>query len=770
MQVATTSLARPQKSRQRIDKEAVKEAAAGRWPEIFEALAGVPAETFNGRHQGCPVCGGKDRFRYIDSDKGGAICNQCFTTKNGDGLGVLQWLQPEKPFPVIVQEVSDYLGGIQVQTGTVTAKPVAAKAPARKEAPTPADPETMDKVYREYISQLPLISRHQQALRDRGLTDEAIERAGLKSIAPKLTAKPNLAVLTKFPGIKSRVPGLDRGAYAPVGILIPIRDQYRRIIAGQVRQDPPKDEQNKYVLLTNHHPEKHPNGLSPSAGYHVPLRKDGKPVFDWEEIRIVEGAFNAEVNNAILPQVPTVGLLGVNNIKPIQGFLLEHKFKRVILAPDADVTENTGVAEATIKLTEFCHEHKIDVVIERWDRETAKGRDDLANLNILPDTLVGDAVIEFIDELKKTTPVEEFGFEVITAAELDRKHLPIDYLIPGILVASQPAMIAGASKTLKTGTALDLAISLASGQPFLGEAEVTRPVKVGMFSGESGMPVLQETSRRICRQKGFSLGELGERFVLCDTIPKVKQVSQIDAFRSVIQDHKLEVVIVDPLYLSLDGADLANVFAMGEQLDIFGRMGKELGVTMVLLHHTRKLTTNASEYQPLELSDMSAAGVAEFARQWLLISRRSKYDPDSSIHQLWLSAGGSAGHSRLLAVDIDEGHQSDEGGRKWDVTVMPANEAKKLAAEAAKERREAAKETKREETQKARREKVKRAFLGNPVLTSRELRDLAGFSADAAREIIAYMLRIGEMEKTVTTKNGREYEALSMNWKNVTDS
>lgn len=73
-------------------KELVKQAAADRWPEVYAATAGVDQFVFDGDHHPCPKCGGKDRFRMIDMSAGACICNQCLTTKNGDGLAVLQWL------------------------------------------------------------------------------------------------------------------------------------------------------------------------------------------------------------------------------------------------------------------------------------------------------------------------------------------------------------------------------------------------------------------------------------------------------------------------------------------------------------------------------------------------------------------------------------------------------------------------------------------------------------------------------------------------------
>ena len=62
------------------------EAAEGRWREILPAL-GVPLKVLNGKHQPCPSCGGKDRFRFTDvRGHGDYFCSQC---GSGKGLQLL---------------------------------------------------------------------------------------------------------------------------------------------------------------------------------------------------------------------------------------------------------------------------------------------------------------------------------------------------------------------------------------------------------------------------------------------------------------------------------------------------------------------------------------------------------------------------------------------------------------------------------------------------------------------------------------------------------
>jgi putative DNA primase/helicase len=60
------------------------ERATGRWREILPQL-GIKTRFLVNRHGPCPLCGGKDRFRWDDRDGTGSYyCNQC-----GPGPGIL---------------------------------------------------------------------------------------------------------------------------------------------------------------------------------------------------------------------------------------------------------------------------------------------------------------------------------------------------------------------------------------------------------------------------------------------------------------------------------------------------------------------------------------------------------------------------------------------------------------------------------------------------------------------------------------------------------
>ena len=62
-------------------KEEVIPKMRGMWQTALIELCGAPVSFFNGRHQPCLCCGGKDRARWTDKinekGDGGNICTHC---------------------------------------------------------------------------------------------------------------------------------------------------------------------------------------------------------------------------------------------------------------------------------------------------------------------------------------------------------------------------------------------------------------------------------------------------------------------------------------------------------------------------------------------------------------------------------------------------------------------------------------------------------------------------------------------------------------------
>jgi hypothetical protein len=73
----------------RLDSNAIRQQACGRWRDILSGL-GLNLPSTATQHGPCPACGGKDRFRFDDRNgRGTWFCNQC-TPQAGDGFALIQ--------------------------------------------------------------------------------------------------------------------------------------------------------------------------------------------------------------------------------------------------------------------------------------------------------------------------------------------------------------------------------------------------------------------------------------------------------------------------------------------------------------------------------------------------------------------------------------------------------------------------------------------------------------------------------------------------------
>ena len=354
--------------------------------------------------------------------------------------------------------------------------------------------------------------------------------------------------------------------------------------------------------------------------------------------------------------------------------------------------------------------------------------------------------------------------DFIDSATFDREDYQQTWLVSKVLVEGQPAVVGGSKKTLKTSICIDMAISLAAGtrERFLGKFDVENPRRVGVISGESGEATIRETARRICHSKRLDLSRLNVFWSFM--LPQVSREEQLDKLTDAITANGLEVVILDPLYLSLlagnSTASAANMFDMGPLLSNLSNACLNAGATPILVHHTKKLG-KGDRFRLPELEDLAFAGVQEFARQWILLGRREAYEPGSGEHKLWLGVGGSAGHSGSWAVDINEGELNQNfGGRKWDVDVRTAGEEYSRADTERQESKAEKDQAQREQDI----EKLRDALENYPDGETRNfLRDLTAIRGPRVLAALEHLVDAGEMEKTSITKragNGtRQHDA-----------
>ena len=153
-------------------------------------------------------------------------------------------------------------------------------------------------------------------------------------------------------------------------------------------------------------------------------------------------------------------------------------------------------------------------------------------------------------------------FPLVSCAALDAADYTPRPIITDCLYAGQPAIDGGMFKTLKTLTAVDAAISIPTGRPFLNTFTVPEPMTVVYFSGEGGPPMMQEYGRRVAASKGLCLADISNLH-WCFAVPRLEDLRDLDAMTKVLEATAAEVAIFDNLMLALSGDDAGNVMKMG---------------------------------------------------------------------------------------------------------------------------------------------------------------------------------------------------------------
>jgi len=260
-------------------------------------------------------------------------------------------------------------------------------------------------------------------------------------------------------------------------------------------------------------------------------------------------------------------------------------------------------------------------------------------------------------ELEEQVARDAKRFRVYSAQGLSSARFERRYLIPGVLAAGQPGGVFGAFKMLKTSCTIDLLVSVATGTPFLGRFPVLESGPVMFFSGESGLANLQSIVRRVCAARQVVPDEV-QGFSLSPDLPRLDRPRDAAVMRKFIDDRGLKVLAIDPAYLAMDlGENAHNLFYVGRHLRTLAELSSDTGCTLLIVHHCKR--RGITRHEPANLLDVAWTGFAEFAAQWVLLSRRWPFDPATGRHELWASFGGWSGHAGHWALDITEATLGD---------------------------------------------------------------------------------------------------------------
>jgi hypothetical protein len=172
-------------------------------------------------------------------------------------------------------------------------------------------------------------------------------------------------------------------------------------------------------------------------------------------------------------------------------------------------------------IREMSAKRRLRYLGERLLQESANGK--------APEQSIADARCT-LDAIKGATTGHNpttIDFPSVSCRQLATTDYQEEYLIEDILCARQPCTIGGPRKGLKTWLIIDAALSLATGQPFLGKFPVLRGCRSGVMSGESQYSTLQKNARACAASKGYELDNI-DGIVWSDKLPVFGSVAHVE--------------------------------------------------------------------------------------------------------------------------------------------------------------------------------------------------------------------------------------------------
>ena len=168
---------------------------------------------------------------------------------------------------------------------------------------------------------------------------------------------------------------------------------------------------------------------------------------------------------------------------------------------------------------------------------------------------------------------------------LREEHAP-RWLVEPLWGESAVGVIGGAPKCAKTWLGLDLALSVATGTACLGRYAVPRPGPVLVYLAEDALTVVRERVEGMARHRGLELAGVDLHVI---TVPTLRLDREPHRKRLLETARRLRprLLLLDPL-VRLHGIDENNATEVAELLAYFRALQRQLDLSVILVHHTRK--------------------------------------------------------------------------------------------------------------------------------------------------------------------------------------
>jgi hypothetical protein len=221
------------------------------------------------------------------------------------------------------------------------------------------------------------------------------------------------------------------------------------------------------------------------------------------------------------------------------------------------------------------------------------------------------------------------------------------WLIQGLWPADAYGVLAAQEKAGKTWAALDLAVSVATGRPWLEHFPCPTPGQVLIFLGEGGERATVRRIEAIATAKGIDPDQLADQLRLCFRVPRLAAPGaggELAAIQAELAAHPAALVVLDPLYLAAAGASGSNLYDMGAVLQAIQGVCQQSGSALLVVTHWNKTGDGRGADR------ISGAGPAAWARVICSVSVDHRASDDDGASTILLGVeviGGEIADTRF---------------------------------------------------------------------------------------------------------------------------
>lgn len=183
------------------------------------------------------------------------------------------------------------------------------------------------------------------------------------------------------------------------------------------------------------------------------------------------------------------------------------------------------------------------------------------------------------------------ALKIKNLTELEKRETGSKWLVEGFWLNQGIGMLAAQPKTGKSWTAMDLAISVASGKPFLNKFEVHEAQRVLVFFAEDTQAIQRERIDLIKAAKGIAddLPNLG--IVVSEQALRLDTAEGVSALRAAVESFRPSLLILDP-FIRMHQISESDSTAVAGVLSPLRKLKDEFGCGVLMVHHATKGSKN----------------------------------------------------------------------------------------------------------------------------------------------------------------------------------